>query len=119
MFFGSIDYALDIGCELSEDGVELLFARSSLVNASSAAGIQQIVGSVYLHIYNEQGLVNETQLSKKLGFTGKLIIHAKQISVVNNVFTIVKRKSYVQRKSLNYLKKLRVRVLLLLSIKTK
>jgi len=55
------------------------------VNACRAAGINQIVDSVYPHIHNEQGLVNETIQSKKLGFTRKLLIHPKQISIVNNL----------------------------------
>ena len=38
--FGSIDYSLDIGCELSNSGMERSYARSKIVNESRAAGLQ-------------------------------------------------------------------------------
>lgn len=85
--FGSIDYTLDIGAELTEDGLELLFARSQLVHASRIAGIQQPVDTVYAKFGDLEGLEKETRLIKSLGFQGKLVIHPKQIETVNRVFT--------------------------------
>lgn len=84
--FGSVDYVLDIDAELTKEGIELLYARSHLVNVSRAVGIQQPIDAVYVDINDLQGLKKETQFVKQLGFQGKLVIHPKQIDVVNEVF---------------------------------
>lgn len=85
--FGSVDYVLDIGAELTKEGDELLYARSHLVNVSRVAGIQQPIDAVYIDFNDLEGLKKETKLVKSLGFQGKLIIHPKQIVTVNNLFS--------------------------------
>ncbi|WCK56351.1 CoA ester lyase [Aneurinibacillus sp. Ricciae_BoGa-3] len=84
--FGSVDFALDINAELTEDGNELLYARSQLVIASRAAGIEPPIDAVYLNIKDTGGLWKETRFVKQLGFQGKLVIHPNQIQTVNEVF---------------------------------
>ncbi|TWI58118.1 HpcH/HpaI aldolase/citrate lyase family protein [Halalkalibacter nanhaiisediminis] len=85
--FGSIDYSLDIDCELTKDGMELLYARSKIVNASRAAGIESPIDAVYPNLGDEKGFLNETERAKMLGFKAKLIIHPKQIDVVHKVLS--------------------------------
>ncbi|WP_173916800.1 CoA ester lyase [Halobacillus sp. Marseille-Q1614] len=86
--FGSIDYSLDIDCQLTSDGLELLFARSQIVNASRAAEIEAPIDAVYPHLNNEEGLTKEAELARQLGFKGKLIIHPKQINAVHRIFSL-------------------------------
>lgn len=85
--FGSIDFSLDINCELTENGLELLFARSQIVIASKAARIGSPIDTVYPNLNNYAGLENEAKLAKQLGFIGKLIIHPKQLQIVNKTFS--------------------------------
>ncbi|MFJ8064689.1 HpcH/HpaI aldolase/citrate lyase family protein [Psychrobacillus sp. NPDC096426] len=85
--FGSIDFSLDIGCELSASGTELLFARSQIVIASRAAGIGSPIDTVYADFHNEAGFENEAKHAKQLGFKGKLIIHPKQIQMTHEIFS--------------------------------
>ncbi|NEU31391.1 CoA ester lyase [bacterium LRH843] len=85
--FGSIDFSLDINCELTAGGLELLYARSQLVIASRAAHIGAPIDSVYPDLNNLTGLTNETKLAKQIGFGAKLIIHPKQIEPVHTVFS--------------------------------
>lgn len=87
MAFGSIDFSLDIDCELTPNGLELLFARSQMVIASKAAAIGPPIDTVYPQLNNEVGLENESKLAKQLGFKGKLIIHPKQIQTVHETFS--------------------------------
>lgn len=87
MAFGSIDFSLDIDCELTTNGLELLFARSQLIIASRAAGIGAPIDTVYPKLDNEAGLEMEAKLAKQLGFKGKLIIHPKQIEAVHQTFS--------------------------------
>jgi len=85
--FGSIDFSLDINCELTENGLELLYARSQIVIASKAARIGSPIDTVYPNLNNYAGLENEAKLAKQLGFIGKLIIHPEQIQIVNKTFS--------------------------------
>jgi citrate lyase subunit beta/citryl-CoA lyase len=85
--FGYIDYSLDINCELTPGGIELLYTRSQIVVASRAAEIDAPIDAVYPNIKNPEGLEAETRHAKQLGFRAKLIIHPKQIDVVHNVFS--------------------------------
>lgn len=87
MAFGSIDFSLDIDCELTPSGLELLFARSQMVIASKAAGIGPPIDTVYPELTNETGLEHETKFAKQLGFKGKLMIHPKQIKAVHEAFS--------------------------------
>lgn len=85
--FGSIDFSLDIGCELTAGGLELLFARSQIVIASRAAGIEGPIDAVYPDLTNAEGLEREARSARQLGFKGKLIIHPKQMSIVHEAFS--------------------------------
>ncbi|SFB02544.1 citrate lyase subunit beta / citryl-CoA lyase [Lentibacillus halodurans] len=85
--FGSIDFSLDIGCELTASGHELLYARSRIVIASRSAEISKPIDTVYFDLDNLEGLGDEAILAKRIGFGGKLIIHPKQIEHIHKVFT--------------------------------
>ncbi|OMP65980.1 HpcH/HpaI aldolase/citrate lyase family protein [Domibacillus epiphyticus] len=85
--FGSIDFSLDIDCELTPEGFELLYARSKIVTASKAAGLESPVDAVFPDLKNTEGLIKEAEFVKQLGFKAKLIIHPKQIEAVHSVFS--------------------------------
>lgn len=84
--FGSIDFALDIGAGQSESGTELLYARSAIVIASRAAGLEPPIDTVYPDFKDPEGLREETARAKTLGFGGKLAIHPAQVTVINETF---------------------------------
>lgn len=84
--FGSVDYTLDIGAQLTKEGTEILFARSQLVVVSRAAGIEPPIDAVYIHVKDSEGFLRDSELAKQLGFQGKLVIHPDQIGVVNQLF---------------------------------
>ncbi|SOC41903.1 HpcH/HpaI aldolase/citrate lyase family protein [Salinicoccus kekensis] len=85
MAFGAEDYMLDVS--IPGDGNQaLLHARSTLVAASSAAGISQPVDSVFTDFKDAEGLREASAVSRALGFQGRLVIHPKQIEAVNEVY---------------------------------
>ncbi|MEW9673974.1 CoA ester lyase [Ammoniphilus sp. 3BR4] len=92
LMFGAVDFTLDINTQLTKTGTEILYARSKLVIASRVAGIDPPIDTVYIDIHDEEGLLHDAQMAKQLGFQGKLVIHPKQIRVVNNVFTPSKKE---------------------------
>ncbi|MCP4180895.1 MAG: HpcH/HpaI aldolase/citrate lyase family protein [bacterium] len=82
---GLEDYTADIGVQRTDSGKESLFARSMLVNAAKAVGIQAI-DTVYSDVDNDEGLFRSCIDSKQLGFDGKGCIHPRQIKIVEEGF---------------------------------
>ena len=82
---GLEDYTADIGVPRTEEGKESLFARSMLINAARAAGIQAI-DTVYSDVANEAGLRDSVREAKALGFDGKGCIHPRQIKPLHEEF---------------------------------
>jgi citrate lyase subunit beta/citryl-CoA lyase len=85
MAIGLEDYTADLGCRRSLDGRESFFARSAVVNACKAAGIQAI-DSVFSDVTDMDGLAKTVQESKSLGFDGMGCIHPRQIKVIHENF---------------------------------
>ncbi len=85
MAIGLEDYTADLGVGRTSSGDESLYARTRLVNACKAAGIQAI-DSVYSDVGNEEGLRDTARISKGLGFEGMGCIHPRQIQVIHDVF---------------------------------
>ena len=85
MAIGLEDYTADLGVGRTGSGDESLYARTRLVNACKAAGIQPI-DSVYSDVANEEGLREAASKSKGLGFEGMGCIHPRQIPVIHDVF---------------------------------
>jgi len=82
---GLEDYTTDISAHRTTEGRETFFARSMIVNAARAAGIQPI-DSVFSDIDDMDALSRVAQESKSLGFAGMGCIHPRQIPVINRIF---------------------------------
>lgn len=82
---GLEDYTADIGTQRSEDGRESFVARSKVVNAAKAAGIQAI-DTVFSDVNDMEGLKQSIVEAKQLGFEGKGCIHPRQVDIVNKAF---------------------------------
>lgn len=83
--FGSVDFALDTGC--AQDDTALLHARSSLVVASRVAGVAQPVDGVTVALDDPDAAGRDATQARRLGFTGKLCVHPRQVPAVNAAFT--------------------------------
>jgi len=83
---GLEDYTADIGVVKTSDGRETLYARSRLVNAAKAAGIQAI-DSVFGDVADLEGLHRWGEGSRALGFEGMGCIHPSQICVIHEAFS--------------------------------
>jgi citrate lyase subunit beta/citryl-CoA lyase len=83
---GLEDYTADLGVAKTPDGRESLYARSRVVNAARAAGVQAI-DSVFSDVGDMDGLLRWGQASRALGFEGMGCIHPGQIRVVHEAFT--------------------------------
>jgi citrate lyase subunit beta/citryl-CoA lyase len=84
--FGSIDFALDIGIDDTDD-TALLYARSTLVIASRVAGIAAPIDGVTLKVSDAHAVRGDARRARALGFGGKQCIHPHQVHEVNATFT--------------------------------
>jgi citrate lyase subunit beta/citryl-CoA lyase len=85
--FGAGDYTLDLGMVWSRDEAELLPARSAVVMASRAAGIEPPLDTVWADLRDAEGFARSAESAAALGFQGKMCIHPDQIAVTNTAFS--------------------------------
>ncbi|AKJ43255.1 citrate (pro-3S)-lyase subunit beta [Pragia fontium] len=94
---GAEDYVRNLRTERSPEGIELLFARCSILQAARAAGIAAF-DTVYSDANNEQGFLNEAAHIKQLGFDGKSLINPRQIELLHNLYApTLKELEHAQR----------------------
>jgi len=87
LMLGAEDLGRDIGLPAQRVGEahELLYARSALVMAAAASRLQSI-DQVWPNLDDGEGLIKDTLQARRLGFTGKAIIHPSQILPTNECF---------------------------------
>lgn len=85
LVFGTLDFILDLGMDAQGD--ELNTVRLQMVLVSRLANIAAPVEGVSMDIKDVDGLRNDTQRARRLGFGAKLCIHPSQVAEVNACFT--------------------------------
>lgn len=86
LIFGGEDYAADVGATRTRDGMEVLYARSAIVMACAAFGLQAI-DLLFLDFRDPEGLRAEAVRGAQLGYAGMQVIHPNQVPIVQEVFT--------------------------------
>lgn len=85
MAFGAEDYAASVGARRTPDSLEVLYARSHVVAAAAAAGVDA-VDQVWVHLADLEGLEREARIARQLGFRGKMLLHPDQVAPVHRAF---------------------------------
>jgi citrate lyase subunit beta-like protein len=86
LIFGGEDYAAGIGATRTPEALELLYARSAVVTACAAYGLQAI-DMVSIDFKDLEALRREACFGAQLGYAGKQIIHPNQVAPVQEAFT--------------------------------
>jgi citrate lyase beta subunit len=86
LIFGADDLAADIGALRTPSSLEVLYARSAVVIAAAANGLQPI-DIVFFDLNDLTGLEEECRFGRQLGYIGKMVIHPRQLEVVNRAFS--------------------------------
>ena len=84
-YFGAEDFATDIGAERTEDGREVLYARSRVVLSCRVRGVVPIDQAV-LNITDDASFLADATVGRSLGYEGKLCIHPRQVALVRTAF---------------------------------
>lgn len=82
---GGVDLQRDLNT--TGGNLQTLYARSHLVLASRAAGIEPPIDSVFPLLEDTEGLRDQAEFAKSLGFFGKSAIHPNQLPTLHQVFT--------------------------------
>jgi len=82
---GLEDYTADLGVVKTQEGAETLYARTRLVVAARASGVQAI-DSVFGDVGDMEGLRLWATRSRALGFEGMGCIHPRQIEPIHEAF---------------------------------
>ena len=85
--FGGEDFSREMGLPLvrTREDKELLYQRSHVANASSAANVQS-TDVIWTALDDLEGLQQEAAQARRLGFTSKAAVHPSQIDIINNAF---------------------------------
>ena len=85
--FGHADFSRDMGLSAADASRGVVFhARCALAIAARANGVAPI-DTVYLNVRDDEAFREDAKLGLGLGFEGKLCIHPRQVTIVNDVYT--------------------------------
>jgi citrate lyase subunit beta/citryl-CoA lyase len=88
LIFGAEDFARDLSLptEREAEAAELLYARSAVVIAAVAARKHALDG-IWPDVTDAEGLRRDALQGRRLGFTGKSLIHPDHIGPINEIFS--------------------------------
>ena len=86
LFLGAEDLTADLQCKRTKEGREIEYARTRLVAAARAAGVD-VYDTPFTDVNDDEGIWTDTRLAKALGFTGKASISPRHVEVINQVFS--------------------------------
>lgn len=86
LFLGAEDLTADLQCKRTKESREIEYARTRLVVAARAAGVD-VYDTPFTDVNDDEGIVIDAQLAKALGFTGKASISPRHVEVINSVFS--------------------------------
>ena len=86
LFLGAEDLTADLQCKRTKEGNEIFYARTRLVMASRAAGVE-VYDTPFTDVNDDAGIWEDATFAKSLGFSGKASISPRHVEVINQVFS--------------------------------
>jgi len=86
IFLGAEDLTADLHCKRTKEGNEIAYARSRMVCAARAAGVE-VYDTPFTDVNDDEGIYADTEYAKSLGFTGKSAISPRHVGAINEVFS--------------------------------
>ena len=79
------DFRKSMHVQIVRGGIEMMTARSMMLLAARAAGVQ-CFDTMYPHIDDKEGFEAEVRQNREMGFDGKSIVNPRQIRYVHETF---------------------------------
>ena len=86
IFLGGEDLTADLRCKRTREGAEIAYARSRMVVAARAAGVD-VYDTPFTDVNDDEGLLLDARTAKSFGFTGKAAISPRHVPGINEVFS--------------------------------
>lgn len=86
IFLGGEDLTADLRCKRTKEGTEIFYARSRMVMAARAAGVD-VYDTPWTDVEDYEGLIKDAAFAKSLGFSGKASISPRHVRFINDVFS--------------------------------
>ena len=86
LFLGAEDLTADLQCKRTKESREIEYARTRLVVAARAAGVE-VYDTPFTDVNDDEGIVKDACVAKALGFNGKASISPRHVEVINSVFS--------------------------------
>ena len=86
LFLGAEDLTADLQCKRTKEGREIEYARTRLVMAARAAGVE-VYDTPFTDVNDDEGIEIDAALAKALGFSGKASISPRHVEVINRTFS--------------------------------
>ena len=86
IFLGAEDLTADLRCKRTKEGREIEYARTRLVAAARAAGVD-VYDTPFTDVNDDEGMRKDAEVAKALGFTGKASISPRHVDIINEVFS--------------------------------
>ncbi|MBR2937119.1 MAG: CoA ester lyase [Oscillospiraceae bacterium] len=86
LFLGAEDLTTDLQCKRTKESKEIFYARTRLVMAARAAGVE-VYDTPFIDINDDIGIREDAAFAKDLGFSGKVSISPRHVEVINEVFS--------------------------------
>ncbi|MDE0614798.1 MAG: CoA ester lyase [bacterium] len=85
-YFGAEDFITDMGGVRTDDGFEVLYARSQVALAARLAGVP-VLDQVVTAFGNDERFLADAAVGRSIGYSGKLCIHPAQVPLANRSFS--------------------------------
>jgi citrate lyase subunit beta/citryl-CoA lyase len=85
LLLGAEDLTKEMNVKRSKEGVEINYARSYIAMVCHAYK-KEAIDTPWVHKEDLEGLKKDAMYAKRLGFTGKSLIHPLHVDIVNQVF---------------------------------
>lgn len=86
LFLGAEDLSADLCCKRTKEGREIEYARTRLIVAARAAGVE-VYDTPFTDVNDDEGIVADARLARALGFSGKAAISPRHVDAINTAFS--------------------------------
>jgi citrate lyase subunit beta/citryl-CoA lyase len=84
-YFGSEDFAADVGARRTPGGLEVLYARSEVVLACRLHDVLPLDQAV-VAVKDDAAFRADATAGRDLGYRGKICLHPTQVAIANEIF---------------------------------
>ena len=85
-YFGAEDFITDMGGVRTDEGLEVLYARSQVALAARLAGVS-VLDQVVTVFGDDERFLADAAVGRSIGYSGKLCIHPAQVPLANQCFS--------------------------------